>query len=55
MASAETKMASAKGKSQLLKLKELPPYPTLLGEEMAIEHLFLSVLLTDGLNNFFLN
>jgi len=31
----ENEMASAKRKSQLFKFKELPPYPTLLGEEIA--------------------
>ena len=35
-------MASAKGKSQLFKFKELPPYPTLLAEEMA-NHIFIFV------------
>ena len=35
-------MASAKGKSQLFKFKELPPYPTLLAEEMA-EQTFILV------------
>jgi hypothetical protein len=43
-------MASAKRKSQLFKFKELPPYPTLLVEEMA-DQIFIHVCTIRGLLN----
>jgi hypothetical protein len=46
----ENEMASAKRKSQLFKFKELPPYPTLLVEEMA-DQIFIHVCTIRGLLN----
>ena len=43
-------MVSAKRKSQLFKFKELPPYPTLLVEEMA-DQIFVHVCTIRGLLN----
>jgi len=54
----ENEMAPAKRKSQLFKFKELPPYPTLLAEEMAKQIFILVCLLYKqfdvfGLTGFF--
>jgi hypothetical protein len=43
-------MASAKRKSPLFKVKELPPYQTLLVEEMA-DQIFIHVCTIRGLLN----